>query len=173
MRSGERVIMKALKNCIVIVLLAILLITAAAGCSVQKEADENTGSDKNDTLYFTDQTVRESPEWVTDLDAFVIPQVINAGVIGMLLCAVYLRSGNLIPVMVLHTLNDLGKFLFVDVVAEGGLVTEEITFSSSDLIFLVVSMVVYLGIALYLVRPSKRAEIRAIWDRKWNEKKMQ
>ena len=61
--------MKTLKNCIVIVLLAIITITAAAGCSVQKEADENTDSGKNDTLYFTDQVVRESPEWVTDLDA--------------------------------------------------------------------------------------------------------
>ncbi len=69
MRSVERVIMKILENCIVIVLLAILLITAAAGCSAQKEADENSDSDKNDSLYFTDQAVRESPEWVTDLDA--------------------------------------------------------------------------------------------------------
>ena len=61
--------MKALKNCIVIVLITIITITAAAGCSVQKDADENADSDKNDTLYFTDQAVRESPEWVTGLDA--------------------------------------------------------------------------------------------------------
>ncbi len=30
----------------------------------------NTDSDKNDTLYFTDQPARESPEWVMDLDAY-------------------------------------------------------------------------------------------------------
>ncbi len=60
--------MEAFKKCIVIVLLTIITITAAAGCSVQKDADENTDSDKNSTLYFTDQPVRESPEWVTDLD---------------------------------------------------------------------------------------------------------
>ena len=71
--------------------------------------------------------------------------------------------------MVLHTLNDLGKFLFVDVVAEGGSVTEEITYSAADVISLVVSLIVYLGIALYLVRPSKRGEICAIWDKKWNK----
>ena len=98
----------------------------------------------------------------------VIPQVINAGVIGMLLCAVYLRSGNLIPVMLLHMLIDFGKFMFVDMVKEGGGVSAAITLSSADWISLAVSMIVYLGIALYLVRPSKRKEIRVLWDRKWS-----
>ena len=98
----------------------------------------------------------------------VLPQVINAGVMGMLLCAVYLRSGNLIPVMVLHTLNDFGKFMFVDIIEEGGGFSETTTLSSADWISLAVSMIVYLGIALYLVRPSKRKEIRALWDGKWS-----
>ena len=61
--------MKALIHSIVIVLLAIITSTPAAGCSLQKEDAEKTVPDKNDTLYFTDQAVRESPEWVTDLDA--------------------------------------------------------------------------------------------------------
>ena len=98
----------------------------------------------------------------------VLPQVVNAIVMGMLLCAVYLRSGNLIPVMVLHTLNDFGKFIFVDIVVEGGGFSAAASLSSADWISLAVSMIVSLGIALYLVRPSKRGEICALWDRKWN-----
>ncbi len=98
----------------------------------------------------------------------VLPQVINAGVMGMLLCAVYLRSGNLIPVMALHTLNDFGKFMFVDLVEEGGGFSAAASLSAADWISLAVSMIVTLGVALYLVRPSKRGEIRALWDRKWN-----
>ena len=61
--------MKALKNLTGIVLLAVLTVTAAAGCSVQKETDENTTSGDNEPLYFTEQAVRGSPEWVSDLDA--------------------------------------------------------------------------------------------------------
>ncbi|MBQ6365900.1 MAG: CPBP family intramembrane metalloprotease [Oscillospiraceae bacterium] len=99
----------------------------------------------------------------------VIPQVINAGVIGMLLCAVYLRSGNLIPVMVLHTLNDFGKLMFIDVLQEGGGYSADITISPAEFIPLIVSLVVYLAAALYLVRSSKRKEIIALWDKKWNQ----
>lgn len=98
----------------------------------------------------------------------VIPQVINAAVIGMLLCAVYLRSGNLIPVMVLHTLNDFGKLMFVDVLQEGGGYSADMTVAPEEFIPLIISLVVYLAAALYLVRPSKRKEIIALWDRKWN-----
>lgn len=100
--------------------------------------------------------------------AMVIPQVINAGVIGMLLCAVYLRSGNLIPVMVLHTLNDFGKLMFIDVLQEGGSYSADITISPAEFIPLIISLVVYLAVTLYLVRPSKRKEIIALWDKKWN-----
>ena len=35
-------------------------------------------------------------------------------------------------------------------------------------IMLIIALVVYLAAALYLVRPAKRKEIIALWDRKWN-----
>ena len=60
--------MKIFKNCVIIVFLTMITSTATSGCSVQREG-EHTDSMKYETLYFTDQPVRESPEWVTELDA--------------------------------------------------------------------------------------------------------
>ncbi len=61
--------MKVLKNSIAIVLFTVIAITAVAGCTIQKETDENTDPATNEALYFTNQEVRESPKWVTDLEA--------------------------------------------------------------------------------------------------------
>ena len=57
--------MKTLKNILVLCLLVILALSAVTGC-----AGQNGGKGANDgNLYFTEQEVRESPEWVTKLDA--------------------------------------------------------------------------------------------------------
>ena len=61
--------MAKVKNRIIIVFLTMITVTAASGCSVPREADEVTDSTMYETLYFTEQPVRESPEWVTELDA--------------------------------------------------------------------------------------------------------
>ena len=52
--------MKTLKK-----ITAAVLLAAVTGCSAQNQAAENTENE----LYFTDQKVRESPEWVTELTA--------------------------------------------------------------------------------------------------------
>ena len=49
-----------------------ITITATTGCSVQRGADEHTDFMKYETLYFTDQPVRKSPEWVIKRIGIVI-----------------------------------------------------------------------------------------------------
>ena len=61
--------MKALKKFAAVVSLAIITIMAVTGCSGQKEADGNANYVEKEELYFTNQEVRESPKWVTNLDA--------------------------------------------------------------------------------------------------------
>lgn len=61
--------MKALKKFAAVVSLAIITIIAVTGCSGQKEADGNANYVEKEELYFTNQEVRESPKWVTNLDA--------------------------------------------------------------------------------------------------------
>ena len=52
--------MKILKNIITVFLLIGIIMTGVVGCAT---------SARNDALYFTNQAIRESPEWVTDLEA--------------------------------------------------------------------------------------------------------
>lgn len=53
-----------------VILSAAVLVSLLAGCGAQQRTadSQNAGSD-SDGLYFTSQPVRESPEWVTNLDA--------------------------------------------------------------------------------------------------------
>ncbi len=60
----RRIIMKNTKRIVGILLAVVMLTGVFAGCSAQNTADKNSGG-----LYFSEQEVRESPKWVTDLDA--------------------------------------------------------------------------------------------------------
>ena len=89
-------------------------------------------------------------------------QIAAAGCIGVFLCGVFLRSGNLwVPIMI-HTMHDVISLLFLP---EGAVLTHAVELS--DLLDL--GLTVALGVAgLYLVRKSKRGEIIALWQEKWN-----
>ena len=94
----------------------------------------------------------------------VAVQTISAIAMGLFFGAVYLRSGNLWITMIGHTIHDIIAFTNVSGIEEGVVVSSVDLSSYFDL-----GCTVILGIiGLWLVRPSKRAEIRAIWDKKWN-----
>lgn len=90
-------------------------------------------------------------------------QVGGTMAIGVFLGAVYLRSGNLWPVIVIHTLNDVLAFLNTADIS-GGVMVADVT--PRDLRDLMLS-VVLAGVGLWLIRPSKRAEILDLWREKW------
>ena len=94
----------------------------------------------------------------------VILQTVSATAIGLFLGAIFLRCGNLLVTMVIHTIHDIIAFLDVGGVKDGVVVASVNMWSFIDL-----GLSVILGVVgLWMIRPSKRAEIRALWDRKWN-----
>lgn len=94
-----------------------------------------------------------------------IIQVIGAGCMGVLFTAVYLRCGNILPVMIMHGLTDFLCFMDASQATEDGLMIAEVGFINYLDVFFCAILVV---IAVYLVRPAKRGEILALWDKKWN-----
>ena len=91
-------------------------------------------------------------------------QVYYAFCLGMIFDAVLLRSGSIVPAMIMHTLIDFTGFLFMDM-SRGGIITEELTidFSFFATLFAAAALCAW---ALYLLRPSKHEEIVALWNKK-------
>lgn len=93
-----------------------------------------------------------------------IVQVIGATAMGIFFCGLYLRSGNLWITIILHTVHDFLCFLNVSNFSGGVTVVGVNWLSFLDLACCIGLAVV----GLWLIRPSKRAEIRSLWNRKWN-----
>ena len=92
-------------------------------------------------------------------------QVIGAVGIGILFTAVYLRSGSILPCMFYHTLHDIIAIAGESEVTETGIITAS-KINMGDGANLVMSLVLA-AIALWLLRPEKNEEMRALWNRKW------
>lgn len=85
-------------------------------------------------------------------------QVIYTAAIGMLDGAVYLRSRNIWGVLLMHTLTDVSAFLAVF----------DSTASGMDIVFCIFGSLLFIALALYLIRPAKRAEIDELWADSWS-----
>lgn len=85
-------------------------------------------------------------------------QVIYTAAIGMLDGAIYLRSRNLWGVILMHTLTDVSAFLAVF----------ESNATGMDIIFCIFGSLLFIALALYLIRPAKRAEIDELWADSWS-----
>ena len=84
--------------------------------------------------------------------------------IGMILGAVYLRTGNLWPTILGHMSVDFMEFIRGDLGSSGGIMS---SIGVGDWITIVAGVIgIILG--LYLIRPSKRAEIVDLWKTKWS-----
>lgn len=94
-----------------------------------------------------------------------IVQVLGAGFMGVLFCAVYLRSGNILPVILMHFITDFICFMDSTQTNQNGIMIAQISYI--NIIDLVVTAILA-AIGLYLVRPSKRAEIIAVWNKKFS-----
>ena len=93
-----------------------------------------------------------------------IGQAAYAAGIGMLLGAVYLRTGNLWPTILGHMSVDFMEFIRGDLGSTGGIMS---SMGVGDWITIVAGVLgIILG--LYLIRPSKRAEIVDLWKTKWS-----
>lgn len=92
-------------------------------------------------------------------DAFAATiQVIYTAAIGIFYGAVFIRSRNVRGVILMHTLTDVSAFIAV---FDGNV-------SGMDIAFCVVGSLIFIALALYLIRPAKRAEIDALWEDGWS-----
>ena len=87
-------------------------------------------------------------------DAFAaIIQVIYTAAIGIFYGAVFVRSRNIWGVIIMHTLTDVSAFIAV---FDGNV-------TGMDIAFCAVGSLIFIALALYLIRPAKRSEIDALW----------
>ena len=69
-----------------------------------------------------------------------------------------IRSRNLWGVILMHTLTDVSAFLAVF----------ESNATGMDIIFCIFGSLLFIALALYLIRPAKRAEIDELWADSWS-----
>ena len=93
-------------------------------------------------------------------------QVVYAICLGALFSAVLLRSGSIVPCIILHTFTDFLIFLTTDL-NNVGILSQELTFDARFWIALVLALGC-LGWAAWLLRPSKHQEIMGLWKQKWH-----
>ncbi|MBR6549185.1 MAG: CPBP family intramembrane metalloprotease, partial [Clostridia bacterium] len=87
----------------------------------------------------------------------VLKQMVSVAIIGLLYGAVYLRSGSLWALILVHTLTDIVG-LAPSTFLRGGSVTADISRLSFSWISIVLWLF-YIGLAAYLLRPSKCKQI--------------
>ena len=95
-------------------------------------------------------------------------QAFGATCMGLIFAFVYLRSGNILACMLLHTFTDFACFLDVSQVsAEGIQIATHLTIANYfDLVFMFVFLIY---IVVRLRKPGQLDEILAFWDKKWNK----
>lgn len=97
-------------------------------------------------------------------------QVVFAFGAGALFAAVYLRTGSMLGIILYHTVIDFTAFLNASLYETGGVLTQTTEIPVESVILELGRGVLFAAFAYFYVRPSKRAEIRRIWDAKWNIK---
>ena len=103
------------------------------------------------------------------LPTMLVSSLLFALIHIIFLCALFLRSGSLIPGMIFHALYDIVAFTDTTNIGEGGVFKPTATVTLEDQIFSMVLRAIYLAIAIYMTRPSVREEIYEIWSKKWHK----
>ncbi len=85
---------------------------------------------------------------------YVAMQIIHAFSIGIFFGAVFARSRNLWGPIIAHSLFDISCFM----VASNGQLT------TADIVSTLISSILFVLVGLFLIRPSKHADIEALWN---------
>ncbi len=88
-------------------------------------------------------------------------QVFNAFCCGMIVCAIYLRCGNIFPCMIWHFVHDVISFMNGNIVSDTGVMVSNGL--DASIVYDTVASVILLIAAIYLIRPSKRDAVVSIW----------
>lgn len=90
-----------------------------------------------------------------------LAQVVVATGMGVMFGACYIRTGNILLCMLLHTAHDMLNFMLVDV-------TDSV-WVSYDMITSIIIGVIGIAVGTYLIRKSVRADIVEVWKERWNQ----
>lgn len=97
-----------------------------------------------------------------------LTQILGTAGMGMLLGGIYLRTGNLIPVMLLHSIHDAVAFFNPALQETGGVMAQASAPSLWDLLMLTVPYLIMAAAGLWLLRRKKSEEVRKLWTKKWS-----
>ena len=95
-----------------------------------------------------------------------IVQSISAVSIGIFLGAVFMRGGNLLVPILLHSLHDVLMLSFSEADEVSAVLSEEAT--SGDILIAAVSIALA-AFGFFLIRKSKRGEICQMWAETWSQ----
>ncbi len=93
-------------------------------------------------------------------------QLVYAFSVGVLLCVLYLRSGSIVPSMIIHFLNDVFAFMNQAIVNESGVMTG--THTTKEIIINLIISAAELFVAYLMLRGNGRKAIMEIWAKKWS-----
>ncbi|MCR5060474.1 MAG: CPBP family intramembrane metalloprotease [Saccharofermentans sp.] len=92
-------------------------------------------------------------------------QAVYAMGVGMALCAVYLRTGNLLPTIIGHLTVDFMEFIRNDLSASGGVMQG---MGIGDWITIAAGAFAA-GWGIFLIRKKYHSDIMALWAEKWSQ----
>lgn len=96
----------------------------------------------------------------------VFLQVVFAIGIGTIFAAYYIRTGNILPCIVLHVVNDVLATMVVGEKDGNGVIFQKLL--QYDLIISYIIGVGGILLSAYLIRKSVRADIVEVWKERWN-----
>ena len=93
-------------------------------------------------------------------------QVVIATGLGVMFAALYLRTGNILLCMILHTVHDMLGFMVVGSTDINGVLQG---LSSFDVIASFIIGIAGFIVGTYLIRKSVRADIVNVWKERWSQ----
>ena len=96
-----------------------------------------------------------------------ILQIFTAAVSGLFYGSLFIYTGSIIPPVILHTLHDLMCFLDPTAGSSDGTVSAEL--STGVIVLEVITVIVKIAIAVYILKPELREKIEKLWNRKWSK----
>ena len=92
-------------------------------------------------------------------------QVFSAGCGGFFFAAVFLRTGNILPTMVMHAIQDIASAAVFPTLSEGMILQG--TLGWADYVDLGLGALLC-AFGVFLLRPAKRGRISEVWNKKWS-----
>ena len=96
-----------------------------------------------------------------------ILQILTASCLGIYFAVLYVRCGNLLPAIILHSLHDIYAISTSSEVTEQGLIAGGVTFSSYVDLFCCIALAIYA--IKYLLPEQGKEKVVALWNHKWNK----